>query len=71
MANFTNTIGVFTGSSNTSLLVNSGATFRINMGSSNSTFAGTISGFGNAVLKKTGSGTLTISGSNDMDVVSY
>jgi hypothetical protein len=41
------------------------------MGSSNSTFAGTITGFGNGALKKTGSGTLTISGDNNMTVVTY
>ena len=72
--NITQTIGAFIGSSNTTLRVRGGATLNVNQ-STDTTMAGTIIGFGSGEdkgkLRKTGSGTLTISGSNNITVENF
>ena len=72
--NITQTIGAFIGSSNTTLRVRGGATLNVNQ-STDTTMAGTIIGFGSGdnkgKLRKTGSGTLTISGSNNITVENF
>ena len=70
----TQTIGAFTGGSNTTLWIRGGATLNVNQ-STDTTMAGTIFGFGSGSnkgkLRKTGSGTLTISGSNNISVEDF
>jgi autotransporter-associated beta strand protein len=66
-ANISQTLGAFTGGSSNKVFVNVGAVLTINQ-SSDTTYAGTITGYGNARLIKTGSGTLTISGTNNITV---
>ena len=72
--NITQTIGAFTGGSSTTLWVRNGATLNVNQ-SSDTTMAGTIFGFGiggnKGKLRKTGSGTLTINGTNNITVENF
>jgi hypothetical protein len=74
MAGRTQTIGAFAASANTSIWIRAGSILNLNL-SSDTNLAGAITAFvgsnNKGKLRKTGSGTLTISGSSNLTVENF